>query len=81
MLDSAHSRNNSLTFLFQILQKAYIDVNELGTEAGASTAATFVAKSLNKKIFKCDHPFLFYIKENVSGIILFLGKFTKPQNR
>ncbi|XP_013134280.1 PREDICTED: antichymotrypsin-2-like [Papilio polytes] len=44
------------------VQKAVIDVNELGTEAGASSAISIVNLSLVEPIIlKADHPFLFFV--------------------
>ena len=65
----------------KVVHKAYIDVNEEGTEAAAATAviirltSTFQPK---KKTFKADHPFLFFIREKVTGSILFSGRVVEP---
>jgi len=64
-----------------ILHKAYIDVNEEGTEAAAATAVvTFgAAPSMDMPIIFCaDHPFIFLIRENQSRNILFMGRVVKP---
>ena len=63
-----------------IIHKAFVEVNEEGTEAAAATAVfafggcAFPAP----KTFIADHPFLFFIMENYSKTILFIGRFTQP---
>ncbi|MDR1552781.1 MAG: serpin family protein [Prevotellaceae bacterium] len=68
----------------KVLQKAYIDVNEKGTEAAAVTAvggmATSVPPQPQKVTFRADRPFLFTIRENSTGTILFMGKVGNPVN-
>jgi serpin B len=62
-----------------VYHKAYIDVNEEGTEAAASTfvgVATFAVEISRE--FRVDHPFLFLIRDNTTGSLLFLGRFTDP---
>jgi serpin B len=67
-----------------VFQKAYIDVNEKGTEAAAVTSVVFEttseAPSIPKVIFRADRPFLFAIRENSTGTILFMGKVGNPVN-
>lgn len=63
--------------------KAYIDVNEEGTEAAAATGigmrATSVAVNPEQpKIFNANHPFIFAITHNKTGALLFLGKVNNP---
>lgn len=64
------------------IHKAFIDVNEAGTEAAAATAITMMAMAMRQEpppiVFTADHPFLFLIRENLSGNILFLGRVTDP---
>lgn len=55
-----------------VKQKTYIDVNEAGTEAGASTVTGAIPVSLTE--FRVDRPFIFIIRERQSGSILFIGK-------
>jgi serpin B len=67
----------------KVIHKAFIDVTEKGTEAAAATAVIMTTKSamLDKdKIiyFKADHPFIFMIKDNATGQILFAGVVNKP---
>lgn len=63
-----------------VVQKAFIEVNEEGTVAAAATAVT-VVKTLAIAIrpppivFDADHPFTFILKSN--NDILFMGRFTK----
>jgi len=61
----------------RVKQKAFVDVDEEGTEAAAVTvveiALTSVTPSLNIYI---DRPFLFVIREQASGTILFMGQVT-----
>jgi serpin B len=62
------------------VHKAYIEVNEEGSEATASTASvTTDGPSSGKTInFRADHPFLFFIRHNATNAILFLGRVMKP---
>ncbi|XP_018575332.1 antichymotrypsin-2 isoform X3 [Anoplophora glabripennis] len=62
-----------------VVQKAFINVTETGTEAAAATAVHGVPSSLPpppKYSFKADHPFLYFIKYN--GIVLFVGRYATP---
>jgi len=65
-----------------VIHKAFVDVNEEGTEAAAATAVTMVAKTVSipepPPVFRADHPFIFLIRDNRSKSILFLGRLAKP---
>ena len=66
-----------------VIHKAYVDVNEAGTEAAAATAvgirATMAHRCRKPPIpFRADHPFLFLIRDRRTGSLLFLGCLTQP---
>lgn len=61
----------------KVLHKAFVDVNEEGTEAAAATGVAMAAGAAAPAppvIFKADHPFLFLIRDTRSGAVLFLGR-------
>ena len=66
-----------------MIHKAFIDVNEEGTEAAAATAVV-VARPTAVRVpeptpeFRADHPFLFLIRDTRNGSILFLGRLAEP---
>ena len=64
------------------IHKAFVDVNEEGTEAAAATGinmrAGAMARPIPPVVFRADHPFLFLIRDNNSGSILFMGRVTDP---
>jgi serpin B len=64
----------------KITHQAMLEINETGTEATAATSATFIAKGVHMEtpVFMADHPFLFLIRHNESGQILFMGRFADP---
>jgi serpin B len=67
-------------FLSAVEHAGFINVNEEGTEAAAATAVG-VKSSLPPHlpvIFRADHPFVFVIRHNASGSILFLGRVMNP---
>jgi serpin B len=65
-------------FISDVLHKAFVEVNEEGTEAAAATAVV-MAKGLERTpVFRADHPFVFMIKDNRSGSILFIGRVVNP---
>ena len=66
-------------FLAHVIHKAFIAVEEEGTEAAAATAVdpTELADP-ETKTFYADHPFLFLIRHNATGEILFMGRLTIP---
>jgi len=69
-------------FISRVLHKAYIEVNEQGTEAAAATAVTKDGGVLSPEeefSFVCDHPFLCAIRDDVTGSILFLGAICDPK--
>jgi len=67
----------------KVIHKAYIDVNEEGTEAAAATAV-IVGKSLAPKPisepvhFVANHPFIFIIRDTNTNTILFMGRIIRP---
>src|SRR5690606_15976516 len=62
-----------------VKQKAFIEVNEEGTEAAAVTSVGMqVTSAPIIPTMKFDRPFLFFIKENSSGLILFIGLVNDP---
>jgi serpin B len=66
-------------YIGAVLHKAFVDVNEEGTEAAAATAVVMRIKmALNQPTFRADHPFIFLIRENTTGSILFLGRVMDP---
>ena len=60
-------------YLTRVLQKTFVEVNEEGTEAAAATAVGVGVTSL-PATFTVDRPFLFLIRERLSGTILFIGQ-------
>lgn len=64
-----------------VLHKAFVEVNEEGTEAAAATAVVTKARAVRPippPEFRADHPFLFLIQEEETGAILFLGRMADP---
>lgn len=65
-------------FISYVKQKTYVDVNEEGTEAAAVTAVGIsVTSAPQRAMMRVDRPFLFVIRERLSGTILFMGKVVK----
>jgi len=69
-------------FIGAVVHKAFIEVNEEGTEAAAATAATMSMSAIRReappKEMKVDHPFFFFIRDVKSGSILFAGRIVDP---
>ncbi len=68
-------------FLSAVIHKAFVDVNEEGTEAAAATGTTVRALAVAPipvKVFRADHPFLFLIRDVQTGCVLFAGRVTNP---
>ncbi|GAV04544.1 hypothetical protein RvY_14812 [Ramazzottius varieornatus] len=66
-------------FVSDIIHQAFIEVNERGTEAAAATSVLGSATSFNPDPvnFVADHPFIFVIRDERSGLVIFMGRVTK----
>jgi len=67
-----------------VIQKTSVSIDEKGGEAAAVTVVEMVPTSAGpsnpqKVVFRADHPFLFAIKENSTGVVLFMGKIGAPE--
>ena len=63
-------------FLSRVIHKAFIEVNEEGSEAVAATSGDIVMSDPPE--FRADHPFLFMIRCNRTKSVLFMGKMENP---
>jgi serpin B len=62
-----------------VKQKTFVEVNEEGTEAAAVTSVGVVLTSVPViQTVRFDQPFLFVIRENLSGLVLFVGVMNDP---
>lgn len=67
--------------LSKIVQKSFINVDEKGTEASASTGISAIVKSVDveaPEVFVADHPYLFFVVDKSTKAILFMGKIASP---
>lgn len=70
-------------YISKVIHQAFINLDEAGTEAAAATAVVMVKVTSAKPVdivkeFRADHPFLFVIRDNSTGSILFMGKMMNP---
>jgi serine protease inhibitor len=88
-MPSAFSRNADFSgmdgsrslMIDKVIHKAFVEVNEVGTEAAAATVVLMTRKSKPRiATFRADHPFLFFIRDNSSGSILFMGRMADPKS-
>ncbi len=65
----------------KVIHQTFINVDETGTEAAAATAVIMrkitSVNPADKVIFNANHPFVYLIKENKTGSILFIGQLVK----
>jgi serpin B len=66
----------------EVVHKAFVEVNEEGTEAAAATGVSMglcaVRPATEPIVFKADHPFLFFIKDRETSAVLFSGRVLDP---
>jgi serpin B len=72
-------------FIKHVLHKAFVSVNEEGTEAAAATGVVMNFKAApgagsQQIVFDCDHPFLYLIQHQETGTILFAGTMDDPSS-
>lgn len=71
-------------YIDNVYQKTFVKLDEKGTEAVAATAVVGAKKRGGKRTpppkaeFHADHPFLFFLRDIRSGMILFLGRVSDP---
>ncbi|XP_078172345.1 serpin-ZXA-like [Carex rostrata] len=68
-------------YVGSVFHKAFVEVNEEGTEAAAATAVQIVGMSAyigGVTEFVADHPFVFVIREEITGVVLFVGRVLNP---
>ncbi|KAJ4962938.1 hypothetical protein NE237_022877 [Protea cynaroides] len=79
MVDSPLGRD---LYVSSIYHKSFVEVNEEGTEAAAASAAVILTRSLllstNVIDFVADHPFMYLIREDITGVVLFIGHVLNP---
>lgn len=74
------SKEDGQLYIGSVIHKAFVEVNEEGTEAAAATAVVMLTRSVPSPppVFSADHPFIFLIQDNATGSILFMGRMLEP---
>jgi len=77
------TQSNNL-YISEVVHKAFVDVDEKGTEAAAATAVIMDVECVPTEsaqepvIFRADHPLIFIIRDKKTGIMLFMGRVMDP---
>ncbi|MDD2764428.1 MAG: serpin family protein [Opitutaceae bacterium] len=67
-------------FLSTVIHQAVVEVNEEGTEAAAASGGVYAAFAVMRPLeIQVDHPFLFLIRDQTTGTLLFLGRIVDPR--
>lgn len=74
-------------YIGSVLHKAFVEINEKGTEAAAATAVIMPAAAAFRRpvmvpftpTFRADRPFVFLIRDVKTGAVLFLGRLSSPK--
>ncbi|XP_015190926.1 PREDICTED: uncharacterized protein LOC107074206 [Polistes dominula] len=77
---SKTKRESRRLIVKDVLQKTGIEVNENGTSAYAATAVQ-IGNKIGDQTFHANHPFVFYIEDETTGTILYIGKVSNPLQR
>jgi len=76
--DFSGMNGRRILWISDVFHKAFIEVSEEGTEAAAATGVV-MSKALHiEPVFRADRPFVFIIRNNRSGNILFMGRVINP---
>jgi len=67
-------------YIEKVKHKAFISVDEQGTEAAAATSVHMTLKAVQSTLFKADHPFVYCIVHEETNTILFMGRVSNPEN-
>jgi serpin B len=82
MADFSRMSSGDRLMISVVVHKAFVDVNEEGTEAAAATGVgiKLAAAPIRQepKVFNADHPFLVLIRDTATGSVLFLGRVANP---
>ena len=67
-------------YIQKAFHKAFVEVNEEGTEAAAATGVAMGLKSMafDFALFRANRPFLFFIEDSKTGLLLFMGRMEDP---
>jgi serpin B len=65
-------------FISNVIHKAFVAIDEEGTEAAAATAVVLGRGLMDIPTFRADHPFVFLIRDNRSGSVLFMSRVVNP---
>lgn len=64
-----------------VYHKAFVEVNEEGTEAAAATAVVMTrSAAVQQTVFDANHPFVFMIRDRRTGAVLFMGRLADPRS-
>jgi serpin B len=75
---SAMARGGGL-FISLVQHEAFVDVSERGTEAAAATGVVMrKTAAARRAVFRADRPFVFVLRDIDSGLVLFMGRLSKP---
>lgn len=78
--DFSGMNGNKDLYITDVVHKAFVSVDEAGTEAAAATGVVVGTTSMpvNIKVMNIDHPFIFLIRDIQTGAILFMGRVINP---
>ena len=82
LADFSKMRSQNDLFISKVIHKSFVEVNEEGTEAAAVTVVEMSYTSVGPNqgfSMRINRPFLFVLRENRSGAVMFIGKIVEPK--